>query len=124
MTRTKIGIIGAGNMGSAFAIRLIAAGHDVTITAKDSAHAENAAAATGGKARKVKPGQIAQGADLVILATPYGAALDALRAAGGLRGKTVIDITNPLAPDMSGSSWGTPRRPPRRSRRRSRARTS
>lgn len=102
MARTKIGIIGAGNMGSAFATRLSAAGHDVTITAKDAAHAEKAEAATGGKARAVKPGEIAQGADVIILAVPYGAAIDALRAAGDLSGKTVIDITNPLTADMSG----------------------
>jgi 8-hydroxy-5-deazaflavin:NADPH oxidoreductase len=102
MARTKIGIIGAGNMGSAFATRLTAAGHDVSITATDPAHAEKAAAATGGKARAVKPAEIAQGADVVILATPYGAAIDALRAAGNLAGKTVIDISNPLTADMSG----------------------
>ncbi|TMC59702.1 MAG: hypothetical protein E6J17_10825, partial [Chloroflexi bacterium] len=40
MARTKIGIIGAGNMGRAFATQLAAAGHDVTITATDTAHAE------------------------------------------------------------------------------------
>lgn len=106
MARTKIGIIGAGNMGSAFATRLTAAGHDVAITAKDPAHAEKVAAATGGKARAVKPTEIAQGADVVILAVPYNAAVDALRAAGDLAGKTVIDITNPLTADMSGLQVG------------------
>lgn len=49
MTRTKIGIIGAGNMGTAFAKRLAAAGHDVRITAKDPAHAEQAATTAGAK---------------------------------------------------------------------------
>jgi predicted dinucleotide-binding enzyme len=106
MARTKIGIIGAGNMGSAFASRLTAAGHDVTITAKDPAHAEKAAAATGGKARAVKPADIAQGANVIILAVPYGAAVDALREAGDLTGKTVIDISNPLTADMSGLTVG------------------
>ncbi|HWE42445.1 MAG TPA: NAD(P)-binding domain-containing protein [Gemmatimonadaceae bacterium] len=106
MARTKIGIIGAGNMGSAFATRLTAAGHEVAITAKDPAHAEKAAAATGGKARAVKAAEIARNADVVILAIPYGAAADALRAAGDLTGKTVIDITNPLTADMSGLSLG------------------
>lgn len=106
MARTKIGIIGAGNMGSAFATRLTAAGHDVRITAQDASHAEKAAAATGGKARAVQPAEIAQDADVVILAVPYGAAADALRAAGDLTGKTVIDITNPLTADMSGLTVG------------------
>jgi 8-hydroxy-5-deazaflavin:NADPH oxidoreductase len=106
MARTKIGIIGAGNMGTAFAKRLTAVGHDVSITATDAAHAEKAAAATGGKAHAVRPDQIARNADILILATPYGAAADALRAAGDLAGKTVIDISNPLTADMSGLSLG------------------
>ena len=106
MAGTRIGIIGAGNMGRAFAARLAAAGHDVTITARDPAHAEQAAAAAGGKARAVRSNEIARDADVLILAVPYGAAVDALRTAGDLRGRTVIDISNPLKPDMSGLSVG------------------
>ncbi|MDF1502275.1 NADPH-dependent F420 reductase [Roseisolibacter sp. H3M3-2] len=109
MARTRIGIIGAGNMGSAFAKRLAAAGHDVTITAKDPAHAEQAAqqaAAAGGSVRAVPRDQIARDADVLIVATYFPDAPDALRAAGDLTGKTVIDISNPLTPDMSGLSLG------------------
>ena len=36
----KITVIGAGNMGSAFVKQLSAAGHQVTVTARDSAKAE------------------------------------------------------------------------------------
>jgi hypothetical protein len=106
MARTKIGIIGAGNMGAAFATRLAAAGHHVSITAKHQERAERAATAAGTNARAVRPDEIARDADLLILATPYAAAVEALRAAGSLRGKTVVDITNPLKPDMSGLSVG------------------
>lgn len=106
MTRTRIGIIGAGNMGTAFAKRLAAAGHDVSITAKDPAHAEQAAASAGGSVRAVPPDQIARDAEVVILATYFHDALDALRAAGDLGGKTVVDITNPVIPDLSGLSVG------------------
>ena len=106
MAKIRIGIIGAGNMGGAFAKRLAAAGHDVAITAKDPAHAEKAAAAAGGKARAVPHNEIGRVADVLILATPYAAAADALRAAGDVSGKTVIDITNPLKPDMSGLTVG------------------
>lgn len=55
MARTKIGIIGAGNMGRAFATRLAAAGHSVSIAATDPAHAEEAAAKAGANARAVRP---------------------------------------------------------------------
>lgn len=102
MARTRVGIIGAGNMGRAFATRLAAAGHDVAVTARNPEHAEQAAAATGGKARAVRPEEIARDADVLILATYFPDATGALRAAGDLRGRTVIDISNPLTPDMSG----------------------
>ena len=102
MARTRIGIIGAGNMGSAFATRLTAAGHDVTITAKDLRRAETAAAAAGGSVRAVPRNEIARDAEVLILATYYGDVADALGAAGDLSGKTVIDITNPVTTDMSG----------------------
>ena len=106
MARTRIAVIGAGNMGSAFAKRLTAAGHDVAITAPDLAQAEKAAAAAGGNAHAVPHREVAQGADIVIVATPYGAATDALREAGDLSGRVVVDITNPLNADMSGLSVG------------------
>lgn len=106
MARTRIGIIGAGNMGAAFAARLAAAGHHVSITAQHHERAERAATAAGANARAVRPEEIARDADLLILATPYPAAVEALRAAGNVRGKTVVDITNPLTPDLSGLSVG------------------
>ena len=105
-TTFSIGIIGAGNMGSAFAKRLAAAGHRVAITATDPAHAAQAAQAAGHGARAVAAADIASGADLLILAVPYTAAADALRAAGDVAGKTVIDIANPGKPDFSGLAIG------------------
>jgi len=102
----KIGIIGAGNMGSAFARRLGAAGHEVAITAQDLSHAEQAASDAGGSVRAVPRGEIADGADVVIVATPYDASVEALRQAGEVNGKTVIDISNPLNEDMSDLTVG------------------
>jgi 8-hydroxy-5-deazaflavin:NADPH oxidoreductase len=106
MARTKIGIIGAGNMGRAFATRLAAAGHTVTITATDPAHAEEAAAKAGANARAVRPDGIARDTDLLILAVPYAAAADAIRGAGDVTGKTVVDISNPVTPDYSALALG------------------
>ena len=105
-TTYTIGIIGAGNMGAAFAKRLAAAGHRVAITATDPAHAEQAAHAAGNGARAVAAADIASGADLLILAVPYTAAAEALRAAGDVAGKTVIDIANPGKADFSGLAIG------------------
>ncbi len=102
----NIHIIGAGNMGTAFATRLAAAGHDITIAATDPVHAEQVATTVGHGARAAKPEELGKDADLLVLAVPYGAAVEALRGVGQIDGKTVIDITNPLTPDMSGLSVG------------------
>jgi 8-hydroxy-5-deazaflavin:NADPH oxidoreductase len=117
MARKKIGIIGAGNMGRAFATRLAAAGHDVSITATDTAHAEEAAAEAGANARAVRPDGVVRETDLLILAVPYAAAADALRGAGDVTGKTVVDISNPVTPDYSALASASRPPPPRRSRR-------
>jgi predicted dinucleotide-binding enzyme len=45
--------------------------------------------------------------DVIVLATPWAETANALKAAGELIGKTVIDCTNPLLPDLSGLALGT-----------------
>lgn len=102
----KVGIIGAGNMGSAFARRLSAAGHDVAITSRDVEDARRVASDVGNGVRAVSQGELAGSADVIIAATPYVQQGDALRASGELDGKTVIEISNPIKPDMSGLAVG------------------
>ncbi|HEU4698426.1 MAG TPA: NADPH-dependent F420 reductase [Gemmatimonadales bacterium] len=98
----KIGIIGAGHMGSAFARRLAAADHELALTARDLDEAREVATKVGGKVRAVPQAEVAEGTDALILAVPYQQAADALRAVRHTDGKAVVDITNPLKPDMSG----------------------
>jgi predicted dinucleotide-binding enzyme len=98
----KVGIIGAGNMGSAFARRLSAADHDVLIASKNIEDAKKVAASVGGNVRAVPQQQLADGVDVLIAATPYPQQASALNASGKLDGKTVVEISNPLKPDMSG----------------------
>ena len=103
----NITVIGSGNVGSAFVKQLSAAGHQVTLTARDSDKA--AAVAAGYPGSKVLPAsQAAQGARLIILATPYENAVEALKNLGDLEGKIVVDVTNPLSADyMSLTVSGT-----------------
>jgi predicted dinucleotide-binding enzyme len=101
----KVTVIGAGNMGSAFVKQLVRAGHQVSVTARDSAKAAQVAAANPG-ARAVAIADAASGADALVLATGYADAVGALRSAGDLRGKAVIDITNPLTADYMGLTIG------------------
>lgn len=73
----RIVILGRGHVGSALAHALGAA-HQVTMLG-----------------REVEPAAV-DGADLLILATPYPAAVAALQACGDLGDTVVIDATNPL----------------------------
>jgi predicted dinucleotide-binding enzyme len=101
----KITVIGAGNMGSAFVKQLTRAGHQVSVTARDSAKAAQVAAANPG-AKAVSASDSGAEADVVVLATGYADAVPALRAAGDLKGKVIIDITNPLTADYMGLTIG------------------
>jgi len=101
----KVTVIGAGNMGSAFVKQLVRAGHQVSVTARDSAKAAQVATANPG-AKAVATAGAASDADAVVLATGYGDAASALNSVGNLRGKVVIDITNPLTADYMGLTLG------------------
>lgn len=101
----KVTVIGAGNMGSAFVKQLVRAGHEVSVTSRGSAKAAQVAAAYPG-ARAVAIAGAANGADAVVLATGYESAAAALNAVGGLQGKVVIDVTNPLTADYMGLTLG------------------
>jgi predicted dinucleotide-binding enzyme len=114
----KVGILGAGNMGSAFARRLSAAGHDVVITDRDIQDARKVASAVGAKVRAVPQEQLADNVGVVIAATPFPNQVDALRASGPLDGKTIIEISNPMTEDMSGLAIGLTTSPQNRWRRR------
>jgi len=49
----------------------------------------------------VAPGEVI-GAEVVVFAVPWKAAEEAVRSAGSLSGKIVIDCTNPFAPGLTG----------------------
>jgi predicted dinucleotide-binding enzyme len=101
----KVTVIGAGNMGAAFVKQLTRAGHQVGVTARDMAKAQAVAAANPG-ARAVATPDAAAAADVLILATAYADAVNALKSVGDLNGKVVIDITNPLTADYMGLTLG------------------
>lgn len=100
----KILVIGTGNMGSAFVQQLTRAGHKVSVTGRDSAKAAQVASRHGARVLPVQGA--ASGNEIVILATGYAQAVDALRAATPDAGQIVVDITNPLTADYMGLTIG------------------
>ena len=101
----KVAIIGAGNVGKALATSITRAGHEVTISASTAESAREAADAVGAQAapRNV---DATRDADIVILAVPFvGAGQEvANEIREAVAGKTVVDVTNPMKPDFSGSA--------------------
>jgi predicted dinucleotide-binding enzyme len=66
----RVGIIGAGNMGSAFARRLGSAGHDVFITSRTLDEAKRVADTLPANVEAVEQSRLADRVDLLIAATP------------------------------------------------------
>ena len=98
----KIAIIGSGNVGKALAGSFVRAGHGVTLSAAHPDHARAAAEATGAQAAATDR-EAVTGADVVVLAVPYGVLLAVVDGLGdALTGKVVIDATNPLRDDYTG----------------------
>ncbi|MGW6305181.1 NADPH-dependent F420 reductase [Streptomyces niveus] len=96
-----ISIVGLGNMARALAGRALAGGNTVEIIGRDQAKAKEVAATLGG-ATVGTAGDVPAG-DIVILAAPYAGAAAVVKEYGeALRGKIIVDITNPVTPDLRG----------------------
>jgi NADPH-dependent F420 reductase len=104
----RIAIIGAGNVGSTLGTAWATRGHDVVFGVREPGAGKVKALVqrSGPRARAAGVSEAVAAADVAVLATPWSAAQEAVRAAGDWRGKILIDATNPLTPDMSGLAIG------------------
>jgi predicted dinucleotide-binding enzyme len=92
----KVGVLGSGDVGQTLAAGFIKYGHDVAIGTRDPARLAVWAAGNA-KVRVVSFNDAAAHGEVVVLAVKGTVAVDALRLAGKLDGKTVIDATNPIS---------------------------
>jgi 8-hydroxy-5-deazaflavin:NADPH oxidoreductase len=104
----RIAIIGAGNVGGTLGAAWANCGHEVLFGVRDTADStlKELLARAGDKARAASVKDAGAAAEVVALTVPWPAAQDALRSAGDLRGKILLDCTNPLKPDLSGLTVG------------------
>jgi len=107
MSKRPIAILGAGNVGMALARALIARGESVVFGVPNPDKYRDAVAALGPSATIGNTAGAIEGAEVVVLATPYGAALDIARSVADWIGRILVDATNPLAPGLAGLSVGT-----------------
>ena len=97
-----ISIIGSGTMAASIAGRTAKAGHTVEVVSRDPAKARALADRLAAGATTGTYGAAPSG-DIVILAVPYTSAAEVVADYGdALDGKVIIDITNPVAPDLLG----------------------
>jgi predicted dinucleotide-binding enzyme len=96
----KVGILGSGDVGQALGRGLVARGHEVKMGSRERINEKAAkwAAEAGAKASTGDFAEAARFGELVILATAWAGAENALRLAGAenLAGKVLMDVTNPL----------------------------
>ena len=102
----KIGILGTGAVGKAFALRLTELGHEVMLGTRDVMQTlqktgDSSVAELTQKNKRIQLGTFAQAAmfgEMVINVSKGGNSLDVIRAAGkdALKGKIIVDISNPL----------------------------
>ena len=97
----KIGVFGTGMVGNAIATKLVQVGHDVRMGSRTAGNdkATGWVKSAGARASEGSFADAAAFGELLFNCTSGDASLAALRAAGdaNLKGKVLIDVSNPLA---------------------------
>lgn len=96
-------IIGTGNIGGQVARYLVAGGERVVVAARDESHAAALANELGPLASAAPVRQAIEDADAVVLAVWLDTTRELIaQNADVLRGKVVVDPSNPIRPDGNG----------------------
>lgn len=104
----KIGIVGAGSVGSGLGKLWAAGGHQILYSySRDPHKLESLAQQSGPNARAGTPREAVGFGDLVVLTVPWTAVSDALQQMGSVEGKLLLSTVNALKPDFSGLDIGT-----------------
>lgn len=98
----KIAIVGTGRVAGALGKRWAAKGHMVTFASRDpgSEKVQALLDAAGPNASAKRVSDAVAQSSIVVLAVPFSAAQERLSLAGDLRGKVLVDCTNPIAPGL------------------------
>jgi NADPH-dependent F420 reductase len=96
----KIAVIGTGSVGKTLGTRWALQGHDVIFGSRDPERSKVTALLTraGERATAASIPDAVAPAEIVVLATPWGAAQEVAGLIDDWNGKVLIDCTNPIAP--------------------------
>jgi predicted dinucleotide-binding enzyme len=94
----NIAIIGVGRIGTNLARQFSSKGHQVTLAfSRDEQRLHTLAQQLGPRVQAASPAVAASQAEVIVLAVPWGLIDTALEQMGEVRGKIVIDATNPFS---------------------------
>ncbi len=101
--KTKVAIIGLGNIGKAVATNLVKGNHPVILASRELGKAKELANILGGIATAKEIIDAIKEADVVIPAIYFDKIKEFVKTyADELQGKIIIDVSNPIAPDGNG----------------------
>lgn len=102
-TKTKVAIIGLGNIGKAIATNLIKGKHSIILASREIEKSKEFAKELGSLAIAKETADAIKEADLVIPAIYFNSLKDFFKTySAELDGKIIIDVSNPIAPDGNG----------------------
>ncbi|ADO75838.1 NADPH-dependent F420 reductase [Stigmatella aurantiaca] len=103
----RLGIIGSGKVGRALGAWAAKLGDEVAFTSRTASHAQEAARSAGHGARALDLNALVQDAEVLLLTLPYTEIQRTLAPLGeALRGKILVDVTNPITADHRALSLG------------------
>jgi predicted dinucleotide-binding enzyme len=99
----KIAVIGPGHVGSSLGARFANLGHEIVYGVRDPEgdRARELYVAAAGNVRLSSIPDAIRAAEIVVLATPFEAAVEVVRGAGELDDRIVVDCTNPIGPGLT-----------------------
>jgi 8-hydroxy-5-deazaflavin:NADPH oxidoreductase len=101
--KSKVAVIGMGNIGTIVATNLVKGNRPVIIADRKPEKAKTLARQLGNLAQPSEIPDAIKEADIIVLAVWYDAIKELLRTyATGLQGKMIVDPSNPIAPDDKG----------------------
>mgnify|MGYP001034229819 FL=1 len=102
-SKTKVAVIGLGNIGSAIATNLTKGNHEVILAARDNDKAKALSSKLGDLAITKEITSAIKEADVIIPAIYFSALKDFFQTySKELEGKIIVDVSNPIAPDGNG----------------------
>jgi len=101
--KTKVAIIGMGNIGKAVATNLIKGNHPIILASRDSEKAKSLAGQFSNLATSKEIAMAIQEAEVIIPAISFNTLKEFFQTySAELEGKIIVDVSNPIAPNGNG----------------------